>query len=57
MCFMWISEQTAIISLYNIKWLVCIIETKSVYCAVRTLCLSTVQVNAWELPQNRGALD
>jgi len=22
MCFTWISEQTAIISLYNIKWLV-----------------------------------
>jgi len=23
---MWISEQTAIISLYNINWLVCITE-------------------------------
>jgi hypothetical protein len=36
MCFMWISEQTAIISLYNINWLVCIAETECVYCAVRT---------------------
>ena len=36
MCFVWISEQTAIISLYNINWLVCITETESVYCAVRT---------------------
>ena len=36
MCFVWISEQTAIISLYNINWLVCIIETECVYCAVRT---------------------
>ena len=36
MCFVWISKQTAIISLYNINWLVCITETVSVYCAVRT---------------------
>ena len=36
MCFVWISEQTAIISLYNIKWLIFINETESVYCAVRT---------------------
>jgi len=36
MCFVWISEQTAIISLYNINWLVCIAETENVYCAVRT---------------------
>jgi hypothetical protein len=35
-CFVWISEQTAIISLYSINWLVCITETESVYCAVRT---------------------
>ena len=34
--FMWISEQTAIISLYNINWLVCVTETECVYCAVRT---------------------
>ena len=35
-CFVWISEQTAIISLYNINWLVFVTETESVYCAVRT---------------------
>jgi hypothetical protein len=32
----WIWEQTATISLYNINWLVCITETECVYCAVRT---------------------
>ena len=36
MCFMCISEQTVIISLYNIKWLVFITEKECVYCAVRT---------------------
>ena len=36
MCFVWIWEQTAIISLYNINWLICITETECVYCAVRT---------------------
>jgi hypothetical protein len=36
MCFVWIWEQTAIISLYNISWLVFITETQCVYCAVRT---------------------
>jgi hypothetical protein len=35
MCFVWISEQTAINSLYNINWLVFITETECVYCAVR----------------------
>ena len=40
MCFVCISEQTAIISLYNINWLVCITETECVYCAVRTGYLS-----------------
>jgi hypothetical protein len=35
MCFVWISEQTAIISLYSINWLVFITETECVYCAVR----------------------
>ena len=39
MCFVWISEQTAIISLYSINWLVCITETECVYCAVRAECL------------------
>ena len=36
MCFVWIWEQTAIISLYSINWPVCITETECVYCAVRT---------------------
>jgi ribosomal protein S26 len=36
MCFVWISEQTAIISLYSINWLLFITETVCVYCAVRT---------------------
>ena len=36
MCFVWIWEQTAIISLYSINCLVCITETECVYCAVRT---------------------
>ena len=36
MCFVWISEQTAIISLYSIHWLVFITETECVYCAVRS---------------------
>jgi hypothetical protein len=35
MCFVWISEQTAIISLYSINWLVFITEVESAYCAVR----------------------
>jgi len=38
-CFVWIWEQTAIISLYSINWLVFITETECVYCAVRsTFC-------------------
>jgi hypothetical protein len=36
MCFVWTSEQTANISLYNTNWLVFITETDCVYCAVRT---------------------
>jgi hypothetical protein len=36
MCFVWIWEQTAIISLYSVNWLVFVTETGSVYCAVRT---------------------
>jgi len=35
-CFAWISEQTAVISLYGINLSVFIIEMESVYCAVRT---------------------
>jgi len=36
MCFVWISEQTAIISLYSINLSVIIIKAESVYSAVRT---------------------
>jgi len=46
MCFMWISEQTSIISLYNINWLVFIAETESVYCAVRTRYLNIIHVTS-----------
>jgi len=52
-CFVWIWEQTAIISLYSINWLVCITETVSVYCAVRTgyLCvLCESQNKQWLFP-------
>ena len=44
-CFVWIWEQTAIISLYSIDWLVCVTETECVYCAVRTGSLYIIQVN------------
>jgi len=43
--FVWIWEQTAIISLYDINWLVCITEMESVYCAVRTGYLNKTKVN------------
>jgi hypothetical protein len=36
MCFVWISEKIAIISLYSINWLVFITVVESVYSAVRT---------------------
>jgi hypothetical protein len=44
MCFVWISEQRAIISLYSINWLVFITETECVYCAVRTDSLYIKQI-------------
>jgi hypothetical protein len=42
MCFVWISEQTAIISLSSTNWPVFITETECVYCAVRAVCLNTI---------------
>jgi len=45
MCFVWIWEQTAIISLYSINWPVFITETDCVYCAIRTGSLY-ITVNA-----------
>ena len=43
--FVWISEQTAIISLYSIDWLVFITETDCVYYAVRAESLYKIQGN------------
>jgi len=43
MCFAWISEQIANISLYSINWLVFINEEESVYCAVRTGSLNQIE--------------
>ena len=51
MCFVWIWEQTAIISLYNINWLVSITETESVYCAVRTGSWYIIHVNYHPRPR------
>jgi len=48
MCFVWISEQTTIISLYNINWPVFITETECVYCAIRTGYLYIIQINRLE---------
>jgi len=44
-CSVWIAEQTAIISLYSINWLVFITETECVYCAVRTGSFYVIQVS------------
>ena len=46
LCFVWISEQTAIISLYSINWLVFITKTECVYCAVRTQIIVLSNINA-----------
>jgi len=40
-----ISEQTTIISLYSINWLVSLIERERVYWAVRTASLIKIQIN------------
>ena len=45
MCFVWIWEQTAIISLYSINWLVFTTERERVYCAVRKRHLYIIQDN------------
>ena len=45
MCFVWIWQQTAIMSLYSINWLVFINETECVYCAVRTGPVYIIRVN------------
>jgi len=43
-CFVWISGQTAIISLFGICWLVFINETVCVYCAVRPESLPIIHL-------------
>jgi len=48
MCFVWIWEQTAIISLCSINWLVCITKAECVYWAVRTGCLYIIHVNLFK---------
>jgi hypothetical protein len=45
MCFVWISEQTASISLYSINWLVFITDAGCVYCAVWTEYFCIIHVN------------
>jgi hypothetical protein len=45
MCFAWISEQTAIISLHSINWRVFITETECVYCAVKAVSFYRIQAN------------
>jgi hypothetical protein len=46
LCFVWIWENTATISLYSINWIVFITERKCVYCAVRTVFMCFVWI--WE---------
>jgi len=63
MCCVWISEQTAIISLHNINGLVFITETESVYCAVRTGSVTVIKADLvfqppvpWLRPLDAGLL-
>jgi hypothetical protein len=49
MCFVWIWEQTAIISLHSINWLVFITETECVYCVVRTGYFKFNSGQSWTL--------
>jgi len=55
MCFVWISEQTAMLSLYSINWLVFITATGNVYCAVRTGSLYIIQGDSFSLRLLRGS--
>jgi hypothetical protein len=64
MCFVWISEQTAIICLYSINWLVFITERLCVYCAVRAAHFPTqhsltvpspvLKLSSWVRDSHRG---
>jgi hypothetical protein len=55
LCFMWISEHTAIISLCSINWLVFITLTGSVYCAVGTGSLCIIQGDSFSIRLFRGS--
>ena len=44
MCFVWIWEQTAIISLYSVNWLVCITETEWPVSSHNTSLLGTSRI-------------
>jgi len=44
-CFLWISEQTGVISLSSVNLLVFITGTKCVYCAVRAEFLHIIHIN------------
>ena len=48
-------QQTMIISLYNINWLVYITEMECVYCAVRSGSLNVIQINLSRRRLRRGA--
>ena len=48
-CFVWISEETAFISLCNLNWLVFITELKCVYCAVRIEFLHFTELNVLDI--------
>ena len=52
MCFVWISEQTAIISLYNINWLVLVMWKWRVFCEVGTTILNVSYVAVWPLTES-----
>jgi hypothetical protein len=45
MCFVWISQKSAIIYLYKINWLDFINETECVYCTVRTVFMCFVWIS------------
>ena len=48
-CFVRMSEKTAIISLWSINWLVCIAEMKCVHCAVRKELLHFTEMNVSDM--------
>jgi hypothetical protein len=54
MCCVWIREQTVIIFLYSINWVVFITETESVYCAVRTECWNIFHVTSLSIYASLG---